>query len=215
MVTVKFIVFDWPPTVTVTVAVFDELLLPVPLLPLPLPLPLPLLLPPPPHPNAAARHTKNTATSAARDNRGERDAPTSSTHRKDKQRSGIKISDIGPVQTRGARAGTDIPDEDGAIARVAVTVAPAARLVDDGVKVPQLKLLGKFEHVTVPVIDPLKPFCEMIENESEPELLVLARVTNGSADERRKLGAVGHLLTRLPTFTEPRPVARSYPVPAL
>jgi hypothetical protein len=62
---------------------------------------------------------------------------------------------------------------------------------------------------------PLKPSSDVITSGIAPELVALASVTFGFGDHTVRPGAVGQSLVSSFTFTEPRPVAKSYPVPAL
>ena len=98
---------------------------------------------------------------------------------------------------------------------VSVALPPALSVAEDG-ETEHVNPDGSPEHVAeLKSTVPLKPFTETTEKESVPELEELASVTYGFTDDRMKPGVADTLPSKFPTLTDPRPVVRSYPVPAL
>ena len=97
------------------------------------------------------------------------------------------------------------------IVTLAVMAAPAAIVVEAG----KVQVNPETEHDDeLKLIGPLKPSTEEITTEITPELLAVASVTLGFGDQMDRPGFVGQWLASRFTFTEPRPVAKSYPVAA-
>ena len=92
--------------------------------------------------------------------------------------------------------------------RAEVAVPLAESVTELGLKL-QLAPVGNEpqERFTVPV----KPFCEVTVTVEVPGV-VLETVKLVTEEESEKFG---NLLIKLPTFTEPKPVARSNPTPVL
>jgi hypothetical protein len=98
---------------------------------------------------------------------------------------------------------------------VIVTVVLPLPVTEGGVKLQELSV-GRLEHENVTV--PLKPFVAFTERDVVPMPPGLAMVIEEALNARLKFGEVEsapQLFTKLAASTDPKPVAKSYPGPAL
>ena len=120
------------------------------------------------------------------------------------------VRGCGRIQRDGCVRGAENAADE-LIVTLALIVAPAAIVVEAG-KVQVNPVTEQDDELKL--IGPLKPSTDVITSAIVPELPALAIVTFGSGDHTERPGAVGQCVVSKFTFTEPSPVARSYPVPA-
>lgn len=202
------------PLVATTAAVVEPVGVPPVPPPPPPPPPLPPPEPPPPQLVIAIRPAKprTSKAKAAPERRRRPDCDLSAIIAALKMHSSVTMSGIlRPDGADGRDAGTT---ELGAVV-VTVTVVVALVVVEVSVAVAGAKLqvapVGRFAQVKVTV--PVKPFCAVTVAVKVPELPGDETLTVGLADVT--VNPVAKAATRFAAFTLPRPVAVSYPTPAL